>query len=51
MVKKQFIGRQKKYSKIWSQDLMHEEPFGYQVAHYEYNLKSCPGPLRKQLNK
>ena len=23
---------------------MHEEPFGYRIAHHKYFLTSCPGP-------
>ena len=29
----------------WAWDLVHEEPFGYRVAHQGYILTSCPGIL------
>ena len=31
---------------VWSQDLVHEEPFGYRVAHHGYLLTSCPGHFK-----
>ena len=31
---------------IRSKDLVHEESFGYRVAHHGYLLKSCPSLIR-----
>ena len=27
---------------IWSKDVVHEEPFGYRIAHQAYLLTLCP---------
>ena len=42
---------EKDSQKIWSKDLLHEEPFGYRDAHHGYLLTSCPGHSRQNSKK
>ena len=43
LIKYSLLKNKKDAQNISSLDLVHEEPFGYRVAHHGYLLTSCPG--------
>ena len=45
------LSHRKKAQNNWSKDLVHDEPFGYQIVHHGYNLTSCPGILFVKLSE
>ena len=51
LIKYSLLKNKKDAQNIWSWDLMHEEPFGYRVAHHGYLLMSFNNPVWFQFDE